>query len=972
MMTEPELNSAANPSLELLAPKAQELRLGADQPLPLETPGHIWLVKKGGADIFAVHKGEQAGQGRRLHLCEVTEQGLFMGLTTPPQSECSLLAVPSAGSVILQVEAADFWNAASGAQTAARASHMIEDWLNGLWQGVNAPLAAKSAKVLAAEGRVKLEPGEAVISQDFLWAGPLDGCSLAGKADLAAPAPVLPLPHGSWLECASSVELSAISTEQFLARSPDSAPMEKFTGAMLILAGLRFEQQRQFELGRLQERIGSARRASQRAVSKLAAVLHPETETQLMVEQGGPALLTACRLVARHQGGKITLPAPGWEALAPDEQLQAFAHSSGLRIRPVALKDEWHKHDCGALLTFDSQDGRPQAIIPKGSSSYSLHDPAKRSTKDLGPEDVEQMRDWAYSFHLALPERALGAWDMIRFGVRNCSADLWTILGMGIVGGIMGLIPPVATGYMFNSIIPGAELGQLWQMTIILIVIALASAAFQLTRTMATLRVEGKMDGQVEAGLWNRLLELPAPFFRQYTAGDMAMRANAINAIRQTLSGAVVTTMISGIFSLFSLALLFYYSWRLGLVTLLILLVMALVTWFLGWMSAKHLRALLLLRGKINGLVFQLISGVDKLHLAGATGRAFATWAESYAEQRRVAYSARCYENWLVAFNATLPVLGLGVLFYYVVYYGKTEFNTGDFMAFVSAFTSLLASLVSMTRQIMSSVIVVPMFDQVRPLISTPVEVDRNKTHPGALRGHLEASEVSFRYDQSGPLILHKLNFSVQPEEFVALVGSSGSGKSTIMRLLLGFEKPTSGSIFYDGQDLAELDLQSLRRQIGVVLQDGNLIPGEILANIVGSRNLSEDDAWEAARLVGLEEDLKAMPMGMHTVISENAGTISGGQKQRILIARAIVTRPSILFLDEATSALDNRTQSIVTRSMERLNVTRIVIAHRLSTIRNADRILVLDGGRVAENGNFEQLMEQKGLFYELARRQMA
>ena len=207
--------------------------------------------------------------------------------------------------------------------------------------------------------------------------------------------------------------------------------------------------------------------------------------------------------------------------------------------------------------------------------------------------------------------------------------------------------------------------------------------------------------------------------------------------------------------------------------------------------------------------------------------------------------------------------------------------------------------------------------------------------------------------------------------EFVAIVGPSGCGKSTLFRLLLGFEQPEAGSIFYDAQDLKGLDLNSVRRQIGVVLQNSTLFRGDVFANIIGSKPLTLDDAWEAARLAGLDNDLRQMPMGMHTVITDGGGGLSGGQRQRLMIARAIVSKPRILLFDEATSALDNNTQAIVSRSLEGLKATRIVIAHRLSTVQNADRIYVFDEGNVVQSGTFTELIQQDGLFAALAKRQL-
>jgi ABC-type bacteriocin/lantibiotic exporter with double-glycine peptidase domain len=307
-----------------------------------------------------------------------------------------------------------------------------------------------------------------------------------------------------------------------------------------------------------------------------------------------------------------------------------------------------------------------------------------------------------------------------------------------------------------------------------------------------------------------------------------------------------------------------------------------------------------------------------------------------------------------------------------VVLRGAETFTTGNFIAFSVAYLNMSNGLLQMGGALISALNVIPLYERAKPIFETLPEVDPSKVHPGRLNGEIEVNGVDFRYDPDGPPVLHDVSFHVKPGEFVALVGSSGSGKSTLLRLLLGFEQPESGTIYYDGKDIGTLDIQEVRRQIGVVLQSGGVMTGTVLKNIIGTSRLTVDDAWEAARMVGLDEDINEMPMGMQSAMSVGGRTLSGGQRQRLLIARAIVHRPRMLFFDEATSALDNRTQAIVTRSLDNLQATRLVIAHRLSTIIHADRIIVLEKGRIVETGTYEALLNQGGLFAELARRQIA
>jgi ABC-type bacteriocin/lantibiotic exporter with double-glycine peptidase domain len=364
-----------------------------------------------------------------------------------------------------------------------------------------------------------------------------------------------------------------------------------------------------------------------------------------------------------------------------------------------------------------------------------------------------------------------------------------------------------------------------------------------------------------------------------------------------------------------------------------------------------------------------------KLRVSGTESRAFAAWAREFSAQKDLSMRARRVSNGLTVFNSAFPVISLAVVFSYAAHLMGQPllrgFTTGAFLAFSAAFIQFQSAALQLSSTIGSVLGIVPLFERAAPIFETLPEVDDGKRHPGELTGLLEISHLNFRYGPDMPLVLHDLSFSVKPGEFVAIVGPSGSGKSTMFRLLLGFEKAESGAIYYDGQDLAGLDIQAVRQQMGVVIQNSRLASGTIFNNIIGLAPLTLDDAWQAARMAGLDRDSQEMPMGMHTVVSEGGGNLSGGQRQRLLIARAIVKKPRIFLFDEATSSLDNQTQSIVSHSLDALQVTRIVIAHRLSTVINADRILVIEKGVVVQCGAYRELVNQKGIFCELAKRQL-
>jgi ATP-binding cassette subfamily C protein len=424
-------------------------------------------------------------------------------------------------------------------------------------------------------------------------------------------------------------------------------------------------------------------------------------------------------------------------------------------------------------------------------------------------------------------------------------------------------------------------------------------------------------------------------------------------------------------FSLVYFVVLFYFDARLaGLACVMFLVVLA-VTGLAALRQLHYQRRIFQARGKIAGLVLQLISGIARLRMAGAEERALAVWGREFSTQRRLSFRARCVANNLATFHAALPLLGMMVLFAGMSGHLGAGVSLGAFLAFSAMFAQVLGSAIEMGSALADVIQVVPLYERAKPILDTLPEADEASAIPPDLSGDIELSHVSFRYSADGPLVLDDVSIHIRPGEFVAFVGPSGAGKSTILRLLLGFEKPTTGTIAYDGAQLASLDLQAVRRQTGVVLQDGKLMSGDLFTNIIGSSSRTLEDAWEAADLAGLAEDINRMPMKMQTVVTEGGSTLSGGQRQRLMIARAVVGRPRILLLDEATSALDNETQAHVARSLERLKATRIVVAHRLSTIEKADRIFVLESGRIVQTGRYHELMQQEGPFRVLAGRQL-
>lgn len=713
----------------------------------------------------------------------------------------------------------------------------------------------------------------------------------------------------------------------------------------------------------------------QDSLKKLVEVSQQGKKSQRVIkdksELSENPVAAACQIIGQAMDIDIRIPPENILKKSKDILLDIVRYSQ-IRCRQVILSGEWWKADNGPFLAFFGDDNSPAALIPVTGNSYKMIDPADDSERIVKSETSLKINPKAYMLYRVLPSKKLDVADILKFCWHgSIKRDLTLVVFIGVLGGILNMFVPIANGILFDRIIPDGERGQLLQMALILGSFGISAVLFQLVRTFAMIRIEGRTDTMVQAAVWDRVLSLPAPFFRKFTAGELTMRVMGINQIRKAISGTVITTILSALFSIFNLGLLFKYSPKMAFYALVLVFISAAVTFACSFLQMRYERELLSVSNKIVGQVLQIIGGIAKFRVAGAEKRAFFQWAKAFGRQREIEFRNEAIENALITFNEIFPIITSIIIFFAA--FSTKALGAGSFIAFNSAFTGFMAIMLALSGVIPVLNNIIPTYESTKPILEALPEYDEIKDDPGDLDGSIELSHVIFRYNPEAPVVINDLSLKINKGEYLAIVGASGCGKSTILRLLLGFEKPESGKIYYGAHDIDKVDIRSIRKQLGVVMQNSQLMAGDIKSNIIGANlNLSMDDAVEAAKMAGLYEDIQAMPMGMFTVISEGGSTLSGGQRQRLMIARAIASKPKIIFFDEATSALDNKTQAIVSKSMDSLKVTRIVIAHRLSTILKCDRIIVLDKGRIVEEGSYEELMNNRNMFYELAKRQLA
>lgn len=967
------------------APTALLDRSTAVPPGPLALVGPVgaaWLVADGTVDVLMVAFGAAPDGSRRIdqrHHLFTARPGTL--LLPGPGGRLGWLAVPRGGATLRAIPAAA--SAAPSQRTALIAG--LERWLAGLVEGIARhmpPRPPLDATVSADAPTAELAAGGRVAGRgDGLWLSlPADDALLMEFGDLgesgqAGPA-LVPLAGDCWLTALAPLSVTAQPTEAVIDRPELWSGLARFHAALMEVAEQSLRLQAVDEANHLRDRLRRADHGRRAALGALAGALDgtlPAAGPDLPPDD---PLSRAVAAIGAHEGFTVRPPPPRRsEAEAPPvPTLDDLAERSGFRHRPVRLDDGWWRHEVGALLAFGRRDGRPLAILP-ARGGYTLYDPADDSRRPLAPRR-DDFAPRAHSFLAPLPERPVHGRDLLAGILARSRGDLAALLATGLVGGGLALALPLAVGPVIDLLVPDGDRPGLLALGALLAVLAIAVFLVGYAGALAYARLEARTGPALHGALLDRLLRLPLGFFRAHTAGDLARRLGAVAALQQTLTGTAARLALTGITALLLFALLLHLDARLasgiGGATLLYGLALA----ALALARLRRLRPALALDSRVQGLVLQLIAGIAKIRLSGAEDRLFARWAGLQAESLRHQDRAERLAELQPLLFIIYLIAGLMLVFRDI---GRADLEAGAGAAVLVGFALFAGAVLRLADTLTGLLALKARYDRARPILEAVPEGLSDRSDPGRLSGRLEVADITFRYTPDGPAVLQNVSLQAAPGEFVALVGPSGCGKSTLLRLMLGFETPEAGSLFFDGQDLSALHLPAVRRQIGSVLQGARLLPGSLLENVLagaggaqGEGEAAETLVWQALEQVALAGEVRRLPMGLQTLVTDGLGTLSAGQTQRLLLARALARAPALLLLDEATSALDNRTQAEVMHSLARLSVTRIAVAHRLSTIRDADRIYVLDRGRVVQVGGYAGLMEEEGLFRRLALRQVA
>ena len=717
----------------------------------------------------------------------------------------------------------------------------------------------------------------------------------------------------------------------------------------------------------LLSRSEAARKAVERNLLALGDTVMGQTDRYYEAETATQETIRQIELILRYYKLEIPEKPPFRKNIL--EQIDVLLQPSGAMKRRVLLSDGWWKESDGPLLAAVKEEGRVLALLPGRLGGYTYFDPKTGSRIKITQANQGIFEDEAYCIYKPLPRKEISGWAYVRFLLRQLNtSDQILILLAGLGVSFVGILTPLVTKIAFASVIPTGKMAMLISLTVMLVAAAVGGWLMRAVKFSLTERIRNRLDTVAQNAVFSRVMNLPTTFFSDKSAGSLAQQVYSLNMLPSLVCDILLSGVLTVALSLVNIYPIFSASSALVGPSLVILGVSVGLFWYTVVQERIKIRAQLAGATKNSGIVYDFITGIQKIKLAGSEDMAFAKWLEVYREKAGTTFAVQFPAS--IRMQLLTFIRLLGTLWTFIIAY-RNGLSVAQFAVFASAYGLIMSCIDTLAMYGNSFSCLRPILELGEPLLRTEPEQSSGKKTVTRLSGKIEMNNVTFRYTEDGPAILDDLSLSIKPGEYVAIVGKTGCGKSTLMKLLLGFMSPQQGGIYYDGVDLERLDLRSLRRNIGIVLQDGKLFPGDIFANLtVAAPWLTMDDAWEAAEKAGIADAIRSMPMGMHTLISEGGGGISGGQRQRLIIARAIITKSNILMFDEATSALDNITQKIVTDSLNSMGCTRIVIAHRLSTIRDCDRIIALDKGKIVESGTYDELIAKGGFFAELVSRQ--
>jgi len=856
----------------------------------------------------------------------------------------------------------------------------FDEWVHALGETVRGGNWATKVVAPELEVPLKLAPGEAVVPSTTA-VPPTDRSILgwlkvtSGEAWLCGwrAAPVLvrdvavPITRGVWLT-------SGLRCQIARADQPENA--DGWVDALNVIGCLALEAA--CERDAVIEGEARARRSVAEAVSVaqtmegvdllVGAAVGTIPRPRILPEERSAAL-TAAFMTMDNAGYSLDEDARDraqFQVSTGREPFTAAAAAGGVRARAVELPPQWWKQE-GPPLVAATRNGHYVCLSWTGRD-WSIVDPREPGANiDSASLIREQLNGRAWEFVPVLESTPLRLGDLGRLALKRSGRDVFVIGLLSIGLAFLAFFTPFILGKVAGAL-NRIDTREVVTALIVLTLLLLVSVAWRYVRSVALVRMRMRASTLAGGATWDRLMRLRATWHSQHSLGDRMTQSTAVATASARVPNYVIVDVLDAVTVLGGLAAVATTSGALLAAVTVVLVIQLAVNVWLTRETARRTSARVAASADSQGRLLETLRAVDQLKVYGAESRAFRRWAIPQARLTRTDLAMRRIAMVQALSIGAWPVFGLIVL---VGAAGLSQASFGEFVTAQAALaisgTALAATGLS-TSSLMSGRSVL---ETLKPVLTAIPEGDSQGLELGLLNGDVAFHDVTFRYSPGAKAVLDGISFTVGAGEQIAIVGPSGSGKTSLVRILLGLEEPESGVLTIDGRDAAVLDRPSFRRQVGCVLQSSALMPGSIRDNVDMGRGLTSADIWRALEWASVADEVRAMGLRLDTLVVDGSGSVSGGQRQRILLARALADNPRMLILDEATSAQDNVTQSSINLHMESLRVTRIVIAHRLSTIEGADRILVLDEGKVVQQGTYEELIAQPGHFSDLVRRQM-
>ena len=702
----------------------------------------------------------------------------------------------------------------------------------------------------------------------------------------------------------------------------------------------------------------------------MASVFLPEGEW-ISSTMTGNAVYDAVALYCDYMRLNIVNYESMVEAYGEDFTCRQVARASHISARVIKLTEGWHKTTSYPFIGFYGEDAHPVLCVPNVLRSFTAYDPVTKIKFRIGKNNSKYFSTQGLVFCRPLPRRSLELKDLFSYGKHYVSnVDLVNMCFMILLSTLVGLLLPILNEQLFDKLIPMGSFQAVRQIGVVILACSLGNILFLAVKNISSLRAISLAKYSIMDATFERIFNLPQSFIDKFGSIDLVTRATGMMESLITVSTSVMSAAIGMILSVIYLIRMFRKSSKLTWAALIMLAIGVAVTLAFGYAKRKYVAESEKENCDARNSLYSYISGIMKVRLSSMEEKAIYDYQKHNVKVVR--NEMKC--GYIAARSNAVTVIMSAlytVVLYYLIMKKGLDISIGQFTAFTSAFGLFNSAVMQFVNLLITLPTVGPAIERAMPIYETACENTGAGNVITKFEGNVEADHLYFTYDKEEKNVIDGINFQIKAGEYVGIVGPSGCGKSTLFKLLLGFEEPTGGNIYYDGKDINLLDKTELRRQMGVVLQDGRMTSGTIYENVaIAAPGISQERVKELLIEAGMGYDLDRMPMGILTEVSEFGGSISGGQQQRILIARALANDPCILLFDEATSALDNVAQSILCKTLAKRRITRIVIAHRLNTVEQCDRILVMDNGKIVEEGSFEQLANAGGLFTRMIEEQ--